>query len=126
MLKEHANVPRSGRDDRKAIPLSRGHFSESELTAEAIEVLFPKSSEGPRRRIAPHTQWQLTVKLRGRAEVPNGAEGAQFPSARGAKQEEHHGPLQRLLAAIWHIVKAALNPGLTRLVLKQTFLLPPP
>src|SRR5579862_3802863 len=41
---------------------------------------------------------RLTVKLRGRAEAPAlGAEGAQFLSARGAKQEAHHGPLQRLL-----------------------------
>jgi hypothetical protein len=38
------------------------------------------------------------VKLRGRTEAPApGAEGAQFLSARGAKQEAHHGPLQRLL-----------------------------
>jgi hypothetical protein len=43
----------------------------------------------------------LTVKLRGRTEAPaNGAEGAQFPSARGANPEAHHGPLQRLLGAM--------------------------
>jgi hypothetical protein len=41
--------------------------------------------------------WRLTVKLRGRPEARPGAEGAQFPSARGAKQEAPHGPLQRLL-----------------------------
>jgi hypothetical protein len=41
----------------------------------------------------------LTVKLRGRAEAPDGAEGAQFLSARGAKPQAHHGPLQRLLDA---------------------------
>src|SRR5207245_503028 len=40
----------------------------------------------------------LTVKLRGRTATPDGAEGAQFPSARGAKPQAHHGPLQRLLA----------------------------
>ena len=39
----------------------------------------------------------LTVKLRGRTEAPEGAEGAQSPSARGAKPQAHHGPLQRLL-----------------------------
>jgi hypothetical protein len=39
----------------------------------------------------------LTVKLRGRAEAPDGAEGAQSLSARGAKPQAHHGPLQRLL-----------------------------
>jgi hypothetical protein len=40
----------------------------------------------------------LTVKLRGRTEAPaNGAEGAQSLSARGAKPQAHHGPLQRLL-----------------------------
>ena len=40
---------------------------------------------------------RLTVKLRGRAEAPDGAEGAQFLSAQGAKPQAHHGPLQRLL-----------------------------
>jgi hypothetical protein len=40
---------------------------------------------------------RLTVKLRGRAEAPDGAEGAQSLSARGAKPQAHHGPLQRLL-----------------------------
>ena len=40
----------------------------------------------------------LTVKLRGRTEAPAlGAKGAQFLSARGAKPQAHHGPLQRLL-----------------------------
>ena len=29
--------------------------------------------------------------------MPDGAEGAQFPSARGAKPQVHHEPLQRLL-----------------------------
>ena len=42
----------------------------------------------------------LTVKLRGRAEAPDGAEGAQFLSARRAKPQAHHGPLQRLLDGI--------------------------
>ena len=38
------------------------------------------------------------MKLRGRTEAPaHGAEGAQSLSARGAKQEAPHGPLQRLL-----------------------------
>ena len=37
------------------------------------------------------------MKLRGRTEAPDGAEGAQFLSARGANQEALHGPLQRLL-----------------------------
>src|SRR2546427_1325811 len=41
----------------------------------------------------------LTVKLRGRREAPNDAEGAQSLSARGAKSQAPHGPLQRLLAA---------------------------
>jgi len=42
----------------------------------------------------------LTVKLRGRVTTPDGAEGAQSLSARGAKPLTHHGPLQRLLGAI--------------------------
>src|SRR4029077_20426033 len=40
----------------------------------------------------------LTVKLRARAEAPDGAEGAQFLGARGVNPQAHHGPLQRLLA----------------------------
>src|SRR5215467_11511227 len=40
---------------------------------------------------------RLTVKLTGRAEAPDSAEGAQFLSARGAKPKAHYGPLQRLL-----------------------------
>jgi hypothetical protein len=38
------------------------------------------------------------VKLRAHTETPAfGAEGTQFLTAGGAKQEAHHGPLQRLL-----------------------------
>ena len=37
------------------------------------------------------------MKLRGRTEAPDSAEGAQFLCARGAKPQAHHGPLQRLL-----------------------------
>jgi hypothetical protein len=37
------------------------------------------------------------VKLRGRTTTPDGAEGAQSLSARGAKPQARHGPLQRLL-----------------------------
>ena len=37
------------------------------------------------------------MKLRGRTEAPPDAEGAQFLSARGAKPQAPHGPLQRLL-----------------------------
>jgi len=39
------------------------------------------------------------VKLRGRTEAPDDAEGAQSLGAQGAKQTTHHGPLQRLLDA---------------------------
>ena len=39
----------------------------------------------------------LTVKLRGRTTTAESAEGAQFLSARGAKPQAHHGPLERLL-----------------------------
>jgi hypothetical protein len=42
----------------------------------------------------------LTVKLRGRTEAHDGAECAQFLSARGAKSQAHHGPLQRLLGDV--------------------------
>ena len=67
---------------------------------------FPAaSSEGSWRRLLNSSLslqsrilWRtLTVKLRGRTEAHAGAEGAQFPSARGAKPQAHHGPLQRLL-----------------------------
>jgi hypothetical protein len=47
--------------------------------------------------LAHDDQCCLTVKLRGRTEAPDGAEGAQFLSARGAQPRAHHGPLQRLL-----------------------------
>jgi hypothetical protein len=36
-------------------------------------------------------------EVEGRPKVPDGAEGARFLSARGAKPQAHHGPLQRLL-----------------------------
>jgi hypothetical protein len=72
----------------------------------------------------PHAR-HLTVKLRGRTEAPDqGAEGAQFLSARGAKPKVHHGPLQRLLGfadKLDHLrlskePRALLNaPGSTRL-----------
>ena len=39
------------------------------------------------------------MKLRGRTEAPDGAEGAQFLGARGAKAQAYHGPLERLLGA---------------------------
>jgi hypothetical protein len=62
-----------------------------------------------RRRGGVLVQWRhLTVKLRGRTEAPNGAEGAQFLSARGAKAQAHHGPLQRLLAAMTKDAKFSL------------------
>ena len=38
------------------------------------------------------------MKLRARAEAPEGAEGAQFLGAPGVNPQAHHGPLQRLLA----------------------------
>ena len=37
------------------------------------------------------------MKLSGRAEAPDGAEGAHSLSARGAKPQADHAPLQRLL-----------------------------
>jgi len=50
----------------------------------------------------------LTVKLRGRTEAPHGTEGAQSLSARGAKPQAHHGPLQRLLEAVTTTVVQAV------------------
>jgi hypothetical protein len=44
-----------------------------------------------------HDLCALTVKLRGRTTTAESAEGAQFLSARGAKPQAHHGPLERLL-----------------------------
>jgi hypothetical protein len=58
---------------------------------------------------------RLTVKLRGRTEAPgHGAEGGQFLSARGAKPQAPHGPLQRLLGALTRIA-ALQQPTRTRL-----------
>ena len=45
---------------------------------------------------------RLTVQLRGRTEAPDGGEGAQSLSARGAKPQAHHGSYQRLLGALSH------------------------
>jgi len=64
------------------------------FTAEPNEGGSANSS----RRLSPLSAL-LTVKLRGRAEAPDGAEGAQFLSARG-ETTAPHGPLQRLLDAI--------------------------
>jgi len=65
-----------------------------------------------RRRIVRHFSGTvpLTVKLRGRTEAPDGAEGAQFLGARGAKQTTLHGPLQRLLADELVIFSMRPNP----------------
>jgi len=57
-------------------------------TTESIGADSPRSQTKPRalnssRRLFPLSDL-LTVKLRGRAPTPVGAEGAQFPSARGA------------------------------------------
>ena len=50
------------------------------------------------------------MKLRGRTEAPaHGAEGAPFPSARGANQEALHGPLQRLLDAAGKLPASAFE-----------------
>ena len=61
----------------------------------------PSAKVSPEVSHEVQPRWLLTVKLRGRTEAPAlGAEGAQFLSARGAKPEAHHGPLQRLLDAL--------------------------
>src|SRR5271170_5553060 len=70
---------------------------------------------------------RLTNELRGRAEAPHGALGAQFFSARGAKPITHHGPFQRMLSVTcnsaqsrylhvpapskWRIVQPEITPG---------------
>jgi hypothetical protein len=59
-----------------------------------VEVAAQPQSHNVQRKLIR----RITVKLRGRAEAPHGAEGAQFLSARGARPQAHHGPLQRLLA----------------------------
>src|SRR5205807_9932284 len=57
----------------------------------------------------PPPAGRLTVKLRGRTTTPDGPEGAQFPSPRGAKPQAHHGPLERLLAAGWPPTRVLLR-----------------
>src|SRR3984885_10098285 len=56
---------------------------------------------------------RLTVKLRGRTEAPHGAEGAKSLSARGAKPQAHHGPLQRLLDGMMMSSTDGQNRGIT-------------
>ena len=64
-------------------------FGKAPMTERVIQPTL-RSSQWPQRR-------RLTVKLRGRAEAPHGAEGAQFPSARGDNPEAQHGPLQAVV-----------------------------
>jgi hypothetical protein len=53
---------------------------------------------------------RLTVKLRGRAEAPDWSRGRTISSrARGAKQEAHHGPLQRLLGSTSRLLKSVAH-----------------
>jgi hypothetical protein len=59
---------------------------------------------------------RLTKKLRGRAEESHRTEGAKSLSARGAKPQAHHGPLQRLLGCrgpySLHVAKIYILLGL--------------
>jgi len=80
-----ANIKREG-EPRGIIRVVNGACDHAE---------FDGVASGTHRRVGCG---HLTVKLRGRIEAPDhGAEGAQFPSARGANPEAPHGPLQRLL-----------------------------
>jgi hypothetical protein len=56
----------------------------------------------------------LTVKLRGRTEAPQGAEGAPSLSARGAKPQTRYGPLQRLLGGVIVLPRLGCARELTR------------
>jgi hypothetical protein len=59
------------------------------------------------------------VKLRGRIEAPAlGAEGAQSLSARGAKPEAPHGPLQRLLDVA--IARSLARSGSGRTLIRRS------
>jgi hypothetical protein len=65
-----------------------------------INCEVEKRQESDRSRECPHrtSPAHLTVKLRGRPEAPSERRGRTLPfSARGAKPQAHHGPLQRLL-----------------------------
>jgi hypothetical protein len=76
VLKEYADVSSGGRDNRKDLTSLRRFQRKSELTAESIEVLLPKSLKGRRRRIRSHIKWQLTEKLRGAQKCRSSAAGA--------------------------------------------------
>jgi hypothetical protein len=70
-----------------------------------------------------------TVKLRSRAETPDGVEGAQVLRARGAKQITHHGPLERLLGgsdvpSVWLPKLHAHILGTVRLLARYDCLYP--
>ena len=85
-------------------PAPRKPYIEQRRQARLPEILRPRrlflaavASRSREIEVALRVQ-NLKVKLRGRTEARAlGAEGAQFLSARGAKQEAHHGPLQRSL-----------------------------
>src|SRR5207253_8441215 len=88
----------SGRHNGKTLIDLQCFHGEIELTAEFSEVLFPQSLERLQRRVIAHVYWQLTVKLNGRAEAPDGRRGRTLSSgARGAQPPTYHGPFQRLL-----------------------------
>ena len=84
------------------------HYKPTMVERRKVEAGCPETTSTPKPKTSPCYQgnqlaganaWHLTVKVRGRAEAHDGAEGAQFPSARGAKQITRHGPLQRLFGA---------------------------
>ena len=65
--------------------------------SQGIGPITASAKEAVERRPDAFMGQRLTVRLRGRTEAPDGAEGAQFLSARGAKPTTPHGFLQRLL-----------------------------
>src|SRR5882757_11044062 len=103
-------IPRA----RNFAPTSRQETRRSptrQVSSEAIRIrtalfVWPRTESDPsaartvKRKAGARCIRNLTVKLRGRTEAPDGAAGAQSLSARGANQTTHHGPLQRLLAVM--------------------------
>src|SRR5438552_9663210 len=100
---------------RNFAPTSRqdtGRSATRQVSSEAIRIrtalfVWPRTEPDPsaartvKRNAGAQCIRNLTVKLNGRAEAPDGRRGHTLSSsARGAKQTTHHGPLQRLLAVM--------------------------
>ncbi len=90
----------SSPDESHRGPTSYKYYVCSDIAANGDQDAGGKRNDEGELNWMRHVRRRLTVKLRGRTTTPDERRGRTLsPSARGAKQTTHHGPLQRLLAA---------------------------